>query len=301
MKCSGIGRRGALPIALMTIVAVLGLTATPALASTPVRQVVQLGDSYSAGYGVLDRSVSASGGACGQSGFFDAEVAPGGQLADELGVPLVFAACGGARIDDVAAQFEAARNHIEGNGDGTVLTFTVGGNDVRSIGGDVWTELLQRCILNDFSCERRSSNQIANLDEVAADMVDLVTVIANETPDAVVRVLGYPELFQRTPGCWGVTGVDRNEADFLDGLARELNDALEDAVTSVADSSGSDIAWVDVEGAFDDHGACQTARSGQRFVNDTEFVPWSVTVAANSFHPTARGYTSYASLLSQSI
>ncbi len=286
---------------LLSLVGGLLAFAAPALANTPITQVVQLGDSYSAGYGALSADRPASGGACGDDRFFDVSVVPGGRVADSLGVPLEFQACGGAEIPDVVQQFRTAQASISGDGSGTLIVFTAGGNDVRSVRGEMWTDLLQRCILWDTSCEQRSANQLGNLDDVAQDMSDLVDEIATSLPGAQVRVLGYPELFQRTPGCWGVTGVDRREADFLDGLGRELNDALEAAVDGVADARAGDIAWVDVEDDFDDHGACQTEWSGERFVNDTEFVPWTVTVAANSFHPTARGYDAYSQALNGSL
>lgn len=291
-----------LPVSV--IVAMVGgvlAFAAPAFANTPITQVVQLGDSYSAGYGVLGANRPASGGSCGDDRFFDESVVPGGRLADSLGVPLEFHACGGAEIPEVLQQFRTAQASISGDGSGTLIVFTAGGNDVRSVRGEMWTDLLQRCILWDGSCERRSANQLGNLDEVAQSMGALVDEIATSLPGAQIRVLGYPELFQRTPGCWGVTGVDRREADFLDGLGRELNDALEAAVAGVADVRGGDIEWVDVEDRFDDHGACQTEWSGQRYVNDTEFVPWTVTVAANSFHPTAQGYNAYSQALNDSL
>ena len=274
---------------------------TPVSANARITNVVQLGDSYSAGYGVLAEDRAANDGDCLEPGFYDSTVVPGGRLASDLGVPLNFHACGGAVIDDVADQFDAARASIPGDGSGTVVVFTAGGNDVRTERGEMWPDLLQRCILLDSSCERRSLNQIGNLDQVRGDLEALVDRIAQSAPGAQIRVLGYPELFQRSPWCFGVTGVDRNEADFLDRLGRELNDGLQGAVEAAAARSGNDIEFVDVENAFDDHGACQTERSAERFVNDTEFVPWTLTVASNSFHPTAQGYAAYGAALSASV
>lgn len=286
--------------ALTTIAMVAALVA-PVAASTGVSRVVQLGDSYSAGYGVLDEDRGGAGGDCLEEGFFDSSAVPGGRLASALDVPLEFLACGGAEIEDVVDQFHEARPSIPGDGTGTVVVFTAGGNDVRSIRGEMWTDVLTRCIIWDFSCERRSANQLGNLDEVASEMGALVEMIATSAPRAQVRVLGYPELFQRSPFCFGVTGIDRNEASFLDGLASELNNALEDAVNEVAADRDVDISWVDVEHAFDDHGACQTERSGERYVNDTEFVPRSFRVQLNSFHPTTSGYDAYSAALNASL
>lgn len=289
-------------LVVCTVVAsVLGLTA-PLSADTPdITQVVQLGDSYSAGYGVLANDVSVDGGGCLAPGYFDTSAGPGGRLAAALGVQLVFAACGGAEIPEVGGQFNAARPHIPGDGTGTLIVFTAGGNDLRTARDEMWTDVLQRCILWDASCERRDLNQVANFSDLHDDMAALVDRIATSAPGADIRVLGYPELMQRSPWCFGVTGVDRNEADFLDAMARSLNDTLEDAVEQASEGRSADIEFVNVEEAFDDHGACQTQRSGERYVNDTELVPWSVTVAANSFHPTANGYDAYARALTGSL
>ncbi len=277
------------------------LAAPVGAGTSGISHVVQLGDSYSAGYGVLSNYRSASSGTCLEPGFFNSTVVPGGRLATQLGVTLDFQACGGAEIDDVVDQFRTSRSSIPGDGSGSLVVFTAGGNDLRSVRGEMWPDILQRCILWDTSCEKRSNNHAANLDVIRARMVALVDEISVSAPGAQVRVLGYPELMQRTPGCWGVTGVDRNEADFLDSIARNLNDVLESAVGEVAVSRGGDIEFVDVEGAFDDHGACQTSWSGQRFVNDTVFVPWSLRVASNSFHPTATGYVAYSEALNSSL
>ncbi len=295
--------RAVAAVAAVVLSSVLVVVATsPAGANTgAITQVVQLGDSYSAGYGVLSNYRAANEGSCLEPGFFDTSVVPGGRLASDLGVPLEFQACGGAEIDDVVQQFRTALPAIQGDGTGTLIVFTAGGNDLRSVRGEMWPDLLQRCILWDLSCEKRSLNQVGNMATVRADMVALVDEIAAALPGAQVRVLGYPELMQRTPGCWGVTGVDRKEADYLDSIARDLNDNLEGAVNEVASARGGDIAWVDVEDAFDDHGACQTSWSGQRYVNDTVFVPWSATVASNSFHPTASGYNAYSQQLNASL
>ena len=280
---------------------VLALSA-PVSADTPeITQVVQLGDSYSAGYGVLSRFASVGGGECLQPGYFDTSAVPGGRLATQLDVPLEFQACGGAGIADVVEQFRTASASIPGDGTGTLVVLTAGGNDLLTERDEMWPDLLLRCILRDLSCERRSLNQVANMANVSDQMAALVDEIATSAPGAHIRVMGYPELMQRSPWCFGVTGIDRNEADYLDGAARELNDSLEAAVNTAAANHSGDIEFVDIEDAFDDHGACQTERSGERFVNDTEFVPWSISVAANSFHPTARGYDAYSQALNASL
>ena len=289
-------------LSVFTLLASVFALSTPLSANTPeITQVVQLGDSYSAGYGVLADDISVDGGGCLTPGYYDTSAGPGGRLAASLGVQLVFAACGGAEIDDIGPQFNAARPHIPGDGTGTLIVFTAGGNDLRTERGEMWTDVLQRCILFDLSCDLRDQNQVANFADLRNDMIELVSDIARSAPGADIRVMGYPELMQRSPWCFGVTGVDRNEADFLDVMARSLNDTLEAAVELAAAGRSGDIRFVDVEDDFDDHGACQTERSGERYVNDTEIVLRTVSVAANSFHPTASGYDAYARALNASL
>ncbi len=281
-----------------TATAVVGVSPASSQ-SASVDRVVQLGDSYSAGFGALSSSVPADGGSCSDASRSRPSVTPGGQLASGLGVPLIFAACGGAEIPDVVQQYRSVVDQIPGDGTGTVIVFTAGGNDLRTNRGESWVGLVTRCILWDWSCERRSQNRVANLSATADDMEDLVAEIVSTKPGATVRVLGYPELMQRTPGCSGMTGIDRDEADYMDRIARDLNDALAAAVSR---AGGNNVLFVDVEGAFDDRGACQTGSSGLRYVNDVDFVPWSFfSVAANSLHPTVGGYDAYSASFANSL
>ncbi len=293
-----IRRAGLISFAFVSLLSGV-LASGPVSASPPPSTVVQLGDSYSAGFGVLAGTIAAGTGSCTSPGYSAPSATPGGRLASESGARLVFAACGGAEVPDVVEQYRSIRESIPGDGIGTIIVFSAGGNDLRSVRGEMWTDLLQRCILLDLDCERRSQNQPANIDAVAHDLADLVAEIRATTPGATIRVMGYPELMQRTPGCWGMTGIDRREADFLDDIARDLNAALSEAVSSAA--SGGDVRYVDPTNMFDDRGACQTERSGLRYVNDVDFVPWSFTVAANSLHPNAAGYRAYADLLEASL
>ncbi len=297
-------RRIAVPFitVLAALTAVVGITPASSQSAGSIDQVVQLGDSYSAGFGALSSSVPADGGSCDDSTRSRPSITPGGQLASGLGVPLVFAACGGAEIPDVVNQYRAVVDQIPGDGSGTLVVFTAGGNDLRTNRGESWVGLVTRCILWDWSCEKRSRNQVANETATANALEALVAEITSTRPGATVRVLGYPELMQRTPGCSGMTGIDRNEADYMDRIARSLNDSLEAAVNRAAAAAPGDVSFVNPEAAFDDRGACQTGSSGLRYVNDVDFVPWSLfSVAANSLHTTASGYDAYANVLANSL
>jgi len=294
-------RRTAILTVGTVFASVLALTA-PASADEPdITQVVQIGDSYSAGYGVLSSDRSVVGGSCEDPGYFNTSAIPGGRLAEALDVPLEFQACGGAGIADVVEQFRTASESIPGDGTGTLVVLTAGGNDVLTQRGEMWPDLILRCKLLEFNCERSSENQPANMSDVRDQMAALIEEIATTAPGAQIRVIGYPELMQRSPFCFGVTGVDSSEADFLDRAARRLNDNLEAGVNKAAANRGGDIEFVSVEEAFEDHGACRLRRSGQRFINDTVIVPWPTVVAANSFHPTAEGYDAYSEALNGSL
>ena len=91
------------------------------------------------------------------------DTTPGAKLAARLGATATMVACSGAVISDIAEQVAAA--DIGGDGDRTLLTLTIGGNDVRSFRGDDWPNILLECI-TDLSCDDTDRNGIANLDEL---------------------------------------------------------------------------------------------------------------------------------------
>ena len=227
----------------------------------------------------------------------------------------MFVACAGAVIDDIANQIAAA--DIPDDGRGTIVTMTVGGNDLRTARGENWPQTLVRCITS-AGCDGSSKNQIANLDEMRADLSAVYTAIGSQYSDISVRVLGYPRLMQSDRWCEGVTGFSRGEADWVDDQVDRLNAVIAEAVRSAANRTGADLVFVPVVDEFDNHGACRFWQR-DRYVNDAVFGEtlkrsltasgevrehWDkgpLTISGASFHPSSKGYDAYFEALSASV
>ena len=130
-----------------TIAAVGTLSTTAQASSTDstqpaIQRVVTLGDSYSSGSGIhrnassyddhgpathsFGHSTRLGSSACQR----ELDETPGPRFAEQLDAESVFVACAGAVIREIPAQVRAAG--IRGDGDGTLITMTIGGNDLRT-------------------------------------------------------------------------------------------------------------------------------------------------------------------------
>jgi lysophospholipase L1-like esterase len=292
-----------------------------------IERIVTLGDSYSSGSGIhrnasayddhgpeahsFDRTTRLGSSACQR----ELDETPGPRLADQLDAESVFIACAGAVIREIPAQVRAA--DIPGDGDGTLITMTIGGNDLRTERDENWPDALVRCITS-VRCHESSKNQMANLDELRENLVDTYTAIGDEFPDITLRVLGYPQLMQGNGRCDGVTGISGDEADWIDVQADLLNHQISVAAARARGLTGADIRYVDVVDEFDNHGACRFWQR-DRFVNDAVFgdsfrrsqladgtvrehwTDGALNVSTASFHPSSQGYDAYLSALAASV
>ena len=301
--------------------------ATPAVSLARIERVVTLGDSYSSGSGIhrnasdyddhgpeahsFDRSTRLGSSACQR----ELDETPGPRLADQLDADSVFIACAGAVIREIPAQLRAAG--IPGAGAGTLITITIGGNDLRTVRDENWPDALLRCITSAY-CHESSKNQMANLDDIREDLVGIYRAIGDEYAGITLRVLGYPGLMQGNGRCDGVTGISGDEADWIDDQVDLLNHEIEVAAARARGWTGADIEYVDVADEFDNHGACRFWQR-DRFVNDAVFGDslrrsqladgtvrehWTegpLNVSTASFHPSSKGYDAYLGALRSSI
>jgi lysophospholipase L1-like esterase len=306
---------------------------TPAGAASPggvrtsrIDRVVTLGDSYSAGTGIhrdasdyddqgplahsFDETTRLGSSMC----LRELDTTPGARLAESLGATSIVTACAGARIADVPRQLAAAS--VPGDGRGTLVTMTIGGNDVRTRDGGGWTAVLLDCVLS-IGCQRDGGNELTGLDSLGTDLVALLRRITDAHPAITVRVLGYPRLMQPDRwGCVGVTGIGTKEARWLDEQVDRVNDVIQLAVvrataaTATGASDGADLAFVPVDEPFDNHGACRIWQR-DRYVNDAIWGATSsrvigddgviverhhdgpFTLSAASFHPSQDGYDAF--------
>lgn len=291
-------------------------------------RVITLGDSFSSGSGIHadatdyddhgpERHYFAEHTRLGGSGCQrELDSTPGPRLADELDASFDMVACAGARIEHVPNQLAAAS--IDDRGAGTLISLTIGGNDLRTHRGEVWPDVILRCITSG-GCNESDQNQPANLDEIESDLARLYTVAGWRFRDATIRVLAYPRLMQRDRwGCAGVTGMNRHEAKWIDDQVDELNARIESAVDRASAVSRADIEFVPVVDEFDNHGSCRFWQR-DRYVNDAVFGATFtrsmtadgdvrehvndglLTISGASFHPSQKGYDAYLDALRASI
>jgi hypothetical protein len=299
----------------------------PVASEQRIERVVTLGDSYSSGSGIhrnassyddhgpeshsFDRRTRLGSSACQR----ELDETPGPRLAERLGAESVFIACAGAVIREIPAQVRAAG--IPGDGAGTLVTMTIGGNDLRTVRDENWPDALLRCITSP-RCHRSSGNQMANLADIRRDLGETYRAIGEQYPGLTVRVLGYPRLMQGNGRCDGVTGISGAEADWTDEQVDLLNHQIEGAAAYARGWTGADIRYVDVADEFDNHGACRFWQR-DRYVNDAVFGDslrrsqladgtvrehWSdgpLNVSTASFHPSSKGYDAFLTVLQSSL
>ena len=292
-----------------------------------IDRVVTLGDSYSSGSGIhrnassyddqgpeahsFDRSTRLGSSACQR----ELDETPGPRLAEQLAAESVFVACAGAVIREIPAQVRAA--DIPGTGDGTLITMTIGGNDLRTERDENWPDALLRCITS-AGCDGSAQNRMANLDEIRRDLTEIYVAIGDEFPDITVRALAYPRLMQSDRWCEGVTGVSSDEADFIDEQADLLNREIAMAARTARVRTAADIRYVSVIDEFDNHGACRFWQR-DRYINDAVFgdslrrsqlddgtirehrSDGPINVSTASFHPSSGGYDAYLDALRGSV
>jgi lysophospholipase L1-like esterase len=305
-----------------------GGTAVDARPSAPFDRVVTMGDSYSSGQGIhadasdyddhgpVAHSFSGQTRLGGSTCHRETDTTPGAQLAAKFGVTSTFVACAGAVVEDLGRQLSAAA--IPGTGARTLIHLTIAGNDVRTESGADWPTALIGCITS-RRCDEDARNQLADLSQMRRAVTSELVAVAREVPDATIRVLGYPRLMQRERwGCPGVTGVGRQEADWIDDRVDELNGAIDVAVNVARWTTGADVEFVDVVDEFDNHGSCRFWQR-DRHVNDAvfgetysrqraengaivdRFTDSVLTISGSSFHPSQAGYDAYGEALSSSL
>mmetsp|Transcript_7027 Transcript_7027/g.14628 ORF Transcript_7027/g.14628 Transcript_7027/m.14628 type:complete len:773 (-) Transcript_7027:45-2363(-) len=297
----------------------------PTSSPPPLPKVVTLGDSYSSGTGIhrddegYDEPL---GGQPTLNGvtyklkppsldnkcWRETDTTPGPMYANQVGLQSIFLACKGAQIFNLNQQlaylnalYPDDRQH---NWEGSTILLTGGGNDVMTKNGMTWAELLEECIveLSIFNgCHDESGNQIANFGAIQTSLSSFLENLSTDASGAKIRVLGYPKMMQRDPSCWSVTGVSKNEADWIDQMCIKLNNAIMGAVAFAKNVHPNvDISFVNVYNYLT-VGACGNGPNN-RHVHDkrlSNHFPWPTSDA--SFHPSQLGYTKYYNALVASL
>ena len=228
-----------------------------------VGTLVALGDSFSAGTGTFARVND-----CYQSDYAYPVL-----LAARLGADLDFRACEGATTGDVLWN-QLASMPI----DTTMVTMTVGGNDVG------FADVLNTCALpwNTSSCLSAINAGRAKLPTLATDLSGLYSTIRTTAPEtAAVAVAGYPHLFNGVNDCSWITSFDTREMGELNKATDEL-----DAVISGQVAEVDGWRYVDPRQAFDGHAVCDSSPYINGYSSPIE----------ESYHPNRSGNVAYADL-----
>ncbi|WP_069887271.1 SGNH/GDSL hydrolase family protein [Streptomyces luteocolor] len=271
--------RTAAALAAVTGIAALGLGAGPAAAdSAAPLNYVALGDSYSAGSGVLPLDPGAPL-LCARTSKNYPHL-----LAASLGAKLTDVTCGGAQTSHfttsqypgVAPQFDALKSDTE------LVTLTIGGNDNNTFIGAILACGTAGVLSGGKGSPCKDQNGDSFKEQIESKTYPALKASLNEiktrSPKAKVAILGYPWITpaQAVPGCFAKMPVAEGDIPYL----RDLQTALNGAVQRAAGETGA--TYVDMGPASDAHDACKPA--DQRWIEPvlfgTNFVP---------VHPNAAG------------
>jgi lysophospholipase L1-like esterase len=244
--------------------------------------IVALGDSYTSGLLLPLAPASKPFGCLRSTASYPTLVANALKASDEL----TDVACDSAGVGDMTGaestpigtnppQFDALKP------DDSLVMLTLSGDDLG------FTHVLDECMLLSISdvkgspCEAHytqgGTNRLAQL--IAAEAPKMTGVLGQihaRAPHARVLLVGYPDLFPQTGGCWPVVPITDGDIAYLRATEVELNAML----ASVAAATGT--TFVNTYNATIGHDFCQSTN-----VKDIEgLIPTSF---AYSFHPNAHG------------
>jgi lysophospholipase L1-like esterase len=255
--------------------------AAPARPAAPAATaVVALGDSYTAG-AMLPLDAAALPPGCLRSP--DAYPV---LVAAALHAPLTNAACASAGVKNMTAAqptylgTNPAQLTALGPADGVVL-LTLSGDDMGFLA------VLNECVKLSFTdpwgspCQERYGDSSGQVAAESAKLTRALQAIAARAPRARIVLVGYPDLFPQSGGCWPRVPITSGDIAYLRGTEVQLNAML----AAVAQSAGATFA--DSYTPTVGHDFCQPES-----VRDVEgLIPGSLALP---FHPNARGQAAIA-------
>lgn len=247
--------------------------------------VVALGDSYTAG-ALLPADLTARPLGCLRSTKAYPEL-----VAAALGESLTDAACASAGVQDMTAaqQTNLGTNAPQLNAlapDDSMVLLTLGGDDMS------FMNVLDKCMELSFTdpwgspCKayytQGGTDQLAAAVKAEAPrMAAVLAAIAARAPQARIVLVGYPDLFPLSGGCWPAVPVTDGDIGYLRGIELQLNAML------AADARAANATFVDTFNPTIGHDFCQPER-----IRDVEgLLPGSWALP---FHPNARGQAAIA-------
>jgi len=259
--------------------------AAPAAAGAAAPAYVAVGDSYAAGPGIPDQTLSPPG--CLRSDHDYAHL-----VASSLGLSLHDASCAGATTADVTAaqSIPGGTNEPQDAALGrttTAVTVQMGGNDIG------FAAIIEGCATAwpfGSPCKNRydpgGTDQLrTRIDATAPKVATDVRTIRALAPQATVFVVGYPDILPAAGlGCWPVMPFAFADISYLNGTEVALNAMLQ----RVAAANGA--VYVDTYTPGADHNACTAPWT--RWIE-----PIVPLAAAAPVHPNARGMQNVAAIV----
>jgi lysophospholipase L1-like esterase len=247
--------------------------------------MVALGDSYTAG-ALLPSDLAARPLGCLRS-----DKAYPVLVAAALGASLTDAACSSAGIEDITA---AQRTDLGTNRpqlgalapDDSVVLLTLGGDDLGF--ENVLDECMELSFTDPWGSPCRAHYTSGGTDRLAAlvkaeapKMTAVLADIAARAPQARIVLVGYPDMFPLSGGCWPAVPITDGDIAYLRGIELQLNAML------AADAKRAGATFVNTYTPTIGHDFCQPER-----IRDVEgLLPGSWALP---FHPNARGQAAIA-------
>ncbi|MGO3327121.1 SGNH/GDSL hydrolase family protein [Gordonia sp. (in: high G+C Gram-positive bacteria)] len=271
-----------------TAVMAVGFVPGAAQAAPAPLKYVSLGDSYSAGSGVLPLAPEASIG-CMQSAANYAKI-----VARSNGYDLTDVSCGGATTGDFfSSQQSGVKPQLDAlDDDVDLVTFSIGGNDE-----DLFAGTVMNCVVAGIGAGMRGAPCEAKYAKSASktirettypNLVRAMNAVRSKAPNARVAALNYPWIApDRNAPCNGMP-VSAGDGKFTHRVQAELNDAIARA----AKKTGVRIA--DVAKASVGHDACKAP--GVRWVE-----PVLTTSQLVPVHPNSLGERQMAAVTAKAL
>ncbi|WP_259467982.1 SGNH/GDSL hydrolase family protein [Rhodococcus sp. SBT000017] len=273
---------------LGVVAAVVVALATPSTAAASSIEHVNLGDSFSAGNGVLPLAPGAPL-QCLQSEQNFAHI-----VARQQGYDLTDVSCGGAATEDFyAPQSSGTRAQFDALSPSTdVVTLMIGGNDNSVFSGAI-AACVGALVTNPGvanPCEQQNGNTFDDkiVDITLPSIRQALRDIHTRAPDAKVIIVGYPWLIPAESTCEPLVPVALGDVPYLRNLQATLNEAVRQA------AADTDTTFVDMSVVSEGHDACQPV--GVRWVEPLLFADQFVPL-----HPNALGEAAIAEEVTRSL
>jgi lysophospholipase L1-like esterase len=254
--------------------------------------VVALGDSYTAG-ALLPLDTAAKPAGCLRS-----TKAYPALVAHALGARLTDVSCASAGVKNMTA---AQQTYLGTNPpqlsalapDDRLVLLTLGGDDLGFL------NVLKECVALSFTqpwgspCEAHYAK--GGTDQIAASVAaegprisQVLAQIADRAPRARIVVVGYPDMFPQSGGCWPAVPVTDGDVAYLRGIEVKANALL----FAAAQAAGA--TFVNTYTPTIGHDFCQPES-----VRDVEGVlPGSLALP---FHPNTRGQAAMAAAVLKAL